>query len=75
MNPISEHDRTALESTSYLLRARERNLQQLAQSSRCRDRAGAELELAKVRAALAATFVELRMKQPAGIAGPRSPRH
>ena len=56
----------SLESTSRLLRARERSLQHLAQSPRSVGRAEAERELQQVRAELAATYVKMRDGRPNG---------
>ena len=53
-----------LESTSRLLRARERSLRYLAQSPRSSGRAGAERELQRVRAELADTYVKMRDLRP-----------
>ena len=74
MVPISNQQRSALETNSRVLRARERSLQQLSQSDRCTNRAEAEAELAKVRQQLTANYDQLREEQPNGAAGPRYPR-
>ena len=61
-----------LESTSRLLRARERSLQHLAQSPRSSGRAGAERELQRVRAELADTYVKMRDLRPSERVGEKS---
>ena len=55
-----------LESTSHMLMARERSLQQMAQSAHCKLRVEAEKELGRVRAELTATYVSLRQFQRYG---------
>ena len=71
MDTLTEVQRSDLEATTHLLRARERSLQALAQSPRCSRRAEAEQELTRVRTELAAAYHQLRAAHPNGPDGPR----
>ncbi len=52
-----------LDSATRLLRARERSLQHLAQSTHCSSRSEAEMELGRVRAEIAAAYAQMRQLQ------------
>ncbi len=56
--------REQLEREGQQLRARERNLQSMAQSIHCTHREDAEQELERVRSAISLTYVEIRKLGP-----------
>ncbi len=74
MQPITDQQRTVLEIHTRFLRARERSLQHLAQSTRCSMRPEAELELHKIREQLADTYAQMRHDYPTGYLGSGSPQ-